>query len=234
AIQKLMQSRLSRKSRILLIGAGQTNALVAKFLLKHQYSQVTVFNRTLQRAVDLADKLSGSAYALEDLKSYTKGFDAIIICTGATKAFLDVELYHQLLAGETDEKLIIDLAIPHNVNPEVVKQFPVNYIEIEDIRSLAHQNLAFREQEVGRVRELLQEKLDEFGLVYRQRQIEIAMKGVPAKIKAIKSHAINSVFKKDLEGLDQDTLDLMNRMMSYMEKQCIGVPMKAARQVITK
>ena len=51
AIQKLLRANLPKDSRILMIGAGQTNALVAKFLAKHQFENVSVFNRTLAKAV---------------------------------------------------------------------------------------------------------------------------------------------------------------------------------------
>ena len=79
-------------------------------------------------------------------------------------------------------------------------------------------------------RKLLMRKIDAFTELHRQRQIIKSMKNVPEEIKAVKSHAMNKVFKKDMEHLDDDTKDLIYRMMDYMEKQCIGIPMKAVKQ----
>jgi len=154
----------------------------------------------------------------------------MIICTGATGPLVNSTLYNQLLQGETETKLLIDLAIPNNIDREVVNEFNVQYIEIEDLRNLAKENLSFRQNEVVKGRKMLKRKINAFTELHRQRQIIKAMKNVPIEIKAVKAHAINKVFKKDMENLDEDTKDLINRMMDYMEKQCIGIPMKAVKQ----
>ncbi|MEM8907016.1 MAG: glutamyl-tRNA reductase [Bacteroidota bacterium] len=232
AIQKLLKANLAKDARILLIGAGQTNLLVTKFLLKHQYTNVVVFNRSLDRAQQLADMLGSKALPLNELQYYREGFDGMIVCTGATKALIDVPLYTALLNGDTDQKLLIDLAIPNNIAAEVVDQFHTQYIEIEDLRNLAKDNLAFREQEVIKGKALLARQIDAFHVHYRQRQIEKAMHKVPAEIKAIKAHAMNQVFKKDLDVLDEHARSVVYRMMDYMERQCISVPMKAAKNTV--
>lgn len=232
AIQKLLHSGLDKNARILLIGAGQTNGLVAKFLIKYHYTNVVVFNRSLAKAELLAEKLNGKALLLSELDQYKEGFDAIIICTGATKAILDTTLYGSIVREDKAEKLIIDLSIPNNVAPEVKEEFPVHYIEIDDLRLLAKENLSFREREVEKARNLLTSYVSAVPGQLRQRQIELAMRGVPEEIKAVKQKAMNEVFKKDLEGLDEETAALFERMMSYMEKKCIGIPMKAARAIV--
>jgi len=233
SIQKLLAAPVSRNARILLIGAGQTNTLVAKFLVKHQYTNVKVFNRSLNKAQQIAAMLKGEAYDLAALESWKEGFDCIIICTGSTKALIDKKLYTQLLGGETDKKVLIDLAIPNNISTEVVEQFPVHYIEIDDLRSLARENLSFREQEVAKAKELLDDQMADFYTLYKQRQIERAMRKVPTEIKAVKAHAMNQVFRKELESLDKESRELLERMMTYMEKQCISIPMKAAKEVVS-
>lgn len=234
AIQKLLASKTAKDARVLLVGAGQTNKLVSKFLHKHGFSNVAVFNRTLAKAESLATLVGGEAYPLEDLNTYKQGFDCMIVCTGATRAMVDIPLYEQLLNGETEEKLLIDLAIPNNIDAQVIEYFNVNYIEIEDLRQLASENLSFREKEVGHGQKIIDKKLKEFEILFEERKIELAMKEVPVEIKKVKAHAMNNVFRKELEGLDTNTLDLLNRMMSYMEKRCISIPMQAAKKGIKK
>ena len=114
AIQKLLKANVAKDARILLIGAGQTNQLVTKFLVKHHFNNVTVFNRSIGKAELLAKMADGKALTLKELPTYDKGFDCLIVCTGATDPIITKPLYQQLLQGETDQKVIIDLAIPHN------------------------------------------------------------------------------------------------------------------------
>lgn len=232
ATQKLLKSNLPKEARILLIGAGQTNALAAKFLAKHHYTNVTVFNRTLGKAERIAKTLEGKAFPLTELAEYQEGFDAMIVCTGATEAIIQPELYQSLLAGEQDEKVVIDLAIPNNVASEVMEQFSVNYIEIEGLRQLAKENLAFREQEIVKAKKFLTQYLEEVPSLIQQRRLELAMREVPQAIKEVKSKALNEVFQKEVATLDDSTRELVERMLSYMEKKCIGIPMKAARELI--
>ncbi len=231
AIRKLLATQLPKDARLLLIGAGQTNALVAKFLLKHQFTNVTVFNRSLKKAQELAKIINCKALSINDLQTYTEGFDCIFVCTGATDPIIQPALYAQLLQGEQDAKLVIDLAIPHNVAPDVITNFNVHYIEIDGLRHLAEENMAFREKEVEKARQMMAQHIEAFPTLLRQRQMERAMSRIPEEIKAVKSKALQEVFRKDLDQLDATTRSLLDRMMTYMEKKCIAIPMKMTREL---
>lgn len=234
AVKRLLNIHASRNSKILLVGAGQTNTLVAKFLAKNQFNNVTVFNRTVAKAERLGTQFGWEFYPISALETYDKGFDIIIVCTGATEPIIQRPLYQKLLQGDTSRKIIIDLAVPNNTSEEVVSSFNINYIEIEDLRSLARKNLSFREREVSNARKIVKQAIDEFQDHFKERQLEIAMRAIPVKIKEIKSHALNTVFRKEVEGLDEDTKALMEKMLTYMEKKCISIPMTVAKDVILK
>lgn len=230
AIQQLLRHHLPHDARIVIIGAGQTNALVAKFLAKHHFNQVTVFNRTIEKAQTVANIVGGKALPLSALPSFSEGFDALIVCTGAAEPVVTPQVYQQLLAGDTQNKMVVDLSVPHNVAAEVVEQFPIQYIEIEGLRHLAQDNLAFRERELEKAKTLLASHLAAFPEIWRQRQVELAMRRVPEEIKAVKEKALNEVFRKEVDELDEHAREVLVRMLSYMEKKCIGIPMRAARE----
>jgi len=124
------------------------------------------------------------------------------------------------------------LSIPNNVDRGVLTAFSAQYIGIEELKELAALNLEHRKQEIGIAKILLKEQIKEFQRAFKQRQIEKSMRHIPAEIKAIKKRAMEEVFKKDLEGLDEETRALFERMMTYMEKKCISVPMKAAKELV--
>ncbi len=232
AVQEMRRHHLAPDARILMIGAGQTNTLVGKFLKKYGYTRVTVANRTLARAEELAGKVGGKALALDALAEYDEGFDCLIVCTGATEPVVTPELYERLLRGDTDRKLVVDLSIPHNVAPEVGSRPDVAWIEIEGLRRLAAENLAFREQEVQRAEALLDTHIADFPQVCRQRELERAMSRIPEEVRAVKRKALEEVFRKDLARLDDEERALVQRMLDYMEKKCIGIPMRVARETL--
>ncbi len=229
AIRELNRSALSPQSRILLIGAGQTNELAAKILTKQPFKNITVFNRTLEKAEKLAGQIGARALPLTGLANHSGGFDVMIVCTGSQKPVITPELYKDLLAGESGEKTIIDLAVPVNVHPGVVASFPVRYIEIEGLRQMARTNHTYREEEVNKARTILNAFLEGLPGLLKQRQVELAFRSVPDEVNAVKQKALNEVFRRELEQLDAPTVELVERMLNYMEKKCISIPMRVAK-----
>jgi glutamyl-tRNA reductase len=234
AIKKLLNLQVPKTARILLIGAGQTNTLAAKFLVKYQYNNVVVFNRSIGKAEKLSSKFDNRFHALSTLSDYKQGFDVLVVCTGSTEPIITTDVYESLLDGDAERKTVIDLSIPNNVAREVTTTFLMNYIEIDTLRALAQENMAFREREVTKAKEIIIEEVNDFEGQFKQRQIEKAMSEIPVKIKEVKARAINQVFHKELEGLDDSTKELMERMLNYMEKKCISIPMRIAKDVMLK
>lgn len=233
AVKELLKTKLSKNARILMVGAGQTNMLVTKFLAKYGFNNVTIFNRTLEKAQQVADMVNGRALNFHELENYREGFDCLIVCTGATLAVVDSPLYTKLLANDTDRKIVIDLSVPNNVCKEITENFDVHFIEIEGLRTLAQENLSFREQEVAVASQLLDRHLGEFETTARKRRIERALHRIPVEVSAVKERALNEVFKKEVETLDESSRQLLERMLTYMEKKCTGIPMKVAREALT-
>ena len=217
---------------MLIVGAGETNTLFAKFLKKYNFTNVKVFNRSLDNAAHLVELLEAKAYHLSELNTYDKGFDVMIVCTAATSAIIDAPIYRNLVQKETSKKIVIDLSVPNNVAADVVDGFEMTYIDIEQLRSLSHSNLEFRKKEVHAARALLKNQLIAFNNQFQQRQLEKALNVVPVEIKKIKERALEKVYKKQISELDHNAQELINEMMNYMEKKCIGVPMKAAKRLV--
>jgi glutamyl-tRNA reductase len=232
AYRKLKDLKLCTNARILIIGAGETNQNISKYLKKHKFSNFAVFNRTLSKAQKLASDLNGEAFELDALKNYNKGFDVIITCTSAVEPIITPEIYASLLNGETSKKTIVDLAIPNDTAPEVLEQFPVNFIEVFSLNEVAKRNLQERYQELTQAEEIIEQNITEFCLILKQRKVELAMRQVPEKIKEIRNMAINNVFADELLGMDQQSREVLEKVINYMEKKYISVPMIMAKDIL--
>lgn len=234
AYRKLRDLKIVSNSRLLIIGAGETNKNIAQYLKKHKYSNFSIFNRTIENAEVLAKELNGTAYPLSELENFSQGFDVIITCTGATEPIITKEIYTKLLNGETGKKIIVDLAIPNDTAPEVVAEFPIHFIEVESLKEIARKNIQERYDELVNAEHIIEENIKDFELVLRQRKIEIAMSSVPQKIKEIKHTAINGVFAEEISGLDENSRLVLEKVMNYMEKKCISIPMVMAKEILVK
>jgi len=232
AYRKLKDLKLCTNARVLIIGAGETNRNLSKYLQKHKFSNFAVFNRTVSNAAGLAADLDGEAFTLDALKNYDKGFDVIITCTSSVEPIITPEIYSALLNGETSRKTIVDLAIPNDTAPEVLEKFPVNFIEVHSLNEIAKNNMLERYEELTHAEAIIEENIAAFLLELKQRRIELAMRQVPEKIKEIRNTAINSVFADEVQNMDQQSRDILEKVINYMEKKYISVPMVMAKDIL--
>ncbi|MBD3750336.1 MAG: glutamyl-tRNA reductase [Sphingobacteriales bacterium] len=232
AYRKIKALKMCSNSRILIIGAGETNQNIAKYLKKYTFNNFFVFNRTLSKAQTLAKELGGEAFSLNELAHFDKGFDVIITCTGATEPIITKEIYKKLLNGEESNKLIVDLAIPCDTAQEVVQNYKVEYIEIKSLQDIANKNLQERYQELINGEAIIEKNIKEFRPILKQRRVELAMQDVPKKIKEIKETALNAVFADEIKGLDENSRLVLEKVMNYMEKKYISVPMMMAKDIL--
>lgn len=231
AIQALLKKDVQPDDKILLVGSGETNTLVGKFLVKHQFSNVAIYNRSIDNASELSSMLNAPSYHLRELDECGK-FDIIIICTAANQAIIDTSLYQKMIGNDNTQKVIIDLSVPRNVSEEVVDQFDIDYVDIESLRQLSEQNLHFRKLELEKARPIIFKNISEFQTLFQQRQLEKVLSKVPNEIEAIKERALEKVYKQRIEALDDSSQSLVREMMEYMAKKCVSVPMKITREEI--
>jgi len=234
AYRKLKEIKLAENPRILVIGSGETNQNFAKYLKKHKLSNFVVFNRTLENAKKLAEELSCEAFPLAELANYKQGFDVMITCTGAAGSIIDNTLYESLLNGDTDKKVIVDLAVPTDIDAEVLAHHSIHYIEVSGLQAIAEKNIQERYNELEYAETIIDANIQEFLPIIKQRRVEVAMRQVPNKIKEIRATAMNEVFAQDLNNLDPQARELLEKVINYMEKKYIKVPMVMAKEILVK
>jgi len=234
AYRQLRDLGIRTDARILIVGAGETNTKMANYLQKHKFANFTVFNRTLSKAQELATMLNGTAQSLEDLKSYNKGFDVLIICTSASNSIITHNIYKSLLQNETNKKVLIDLSIPAGIEASVVKEYPSFYIDINSLKEQAEVNMNSRLSEMTKCEEIINFKLEEFKRLQKERRVELAFGEIPRQVRAIKDVAITEVFAKEISELDTNSKEVLDKVIGYIEKKYNAVAMKTAKEVFLK
>ena len=171
---------------------------------------------------------------MDVIKTFDKGFDIIITCTGSEQHILTPEIYASLLQGEETRKVVIDIAIPQDLDPEIIKNHNVSHISVEVLQQISNENLKARSKEIQHVEEIINEAMYEFKYIEQSRAVELAMRAVPNKVKEIKSTAMNEVFKDELNELDEDSKEVLVKIIGYMEKKYISMPMIMAKEILLK
>lgn len=234
AYRKLKELNVKLDSKILVIGSGVTNSAMCKYLKKHGFKNFAVFNRTLANAEKLSKELKGDAHKLPELENYSKGFDVLLTCTGSENYIITKDIYKGLVGNDRSKKIVIDLAIPNDLDPEILSGYDVNLIAINNLQSVAKENLKEREKELEACHEIIDENIAEFRQILKTRKVELAMSEVPKQIKEIRETALNTVFAKEVEQMDAQSKEIMEKVISYMEKKYISGPMKLAKDILMK
>lgn len=231
--RRLRDFDMPLNSRIVMIGAGKTNRAMIRFLAKHGYKNIHIYNRTLNKAETLAIEVGGKASQLSDLTNHSTGFDILITCTASGEPVLTQERFDALARNEKTRKVIIDLAVPGDVADTVLADVgtTLKYINIDELKVIADSNLAKRSNDIEKCEAIVEAKLLEFFELYKQREIELAMSSIPEKVKEIRNRA-DMVYAKELSSLNPESREILDRVMTYMEKKYISMPMKMAKEVM--
>ena len=107
--------------------------------------------------------------------------------------------------------------------------YSIDYISVSSIKKLADQNMEFRKNELIKAYEILETFIAEYQIKFKERQLELAFSYIPQQVKELKRFAVEEVFSKDLAHLDPASRDILDKVINYMEKKYISIPMKSAK-----
>ena len=233
AYRQLKELGIKNNAKILFVGSGETNSAMANYLLKHQFANFTVFNRSISNAQLLAKSLKGNAFELNELNNYKAGFDVLIVCTASNKPIITSAIYKALIQNNSSKKIIIDLGVPANVSEEVlIENKKLTYIDINSLKQQAELNLQLRKNEIIKCLQIIKAKTEQFNWLQRERRIELAFGEVPRQVKAIKDIALNEVFVKEVNLLDHQSKEVLDKVLAYVEKKYNAVAIKTAKEVL--
>ncbi|MFM7730660.1 MAG: glutamyl-tRNA reductase, partial [Flavobacteriales bacterium] len=195
-------------ARVLLIGAGQIIRNFAKFLHEYKYTSLVFANRTLEHAQSLSKQYGGEAIALNEVSAIQQPFDVMVVCTAADHVILSKSIFNQIQGDSNRCKLLIDLALPFNIDPEISADHGLPRVDMHVIQERAQANIEFREQALTDCVPIIQQGKQELSKLLQARRVEQAMQSIPETIKEIKQTALGVVFAKELEQLDDQSKKL--------------------------
>jgi glutamyl-tRNA reductase len=151
-------SRLSDRD-VLVIGAGDTSEKTARALLSRGARSILVSNRSHDKAVALAAELSGRAVPFEDWAAEFGNIDIVISSTSAPHYILDRARLEPLMKLRRNRPLLlVDIAVPRDIEPEVNFLENVYLYNIDDLQAIADDSLKQRQEEVAQCEQIIREK----------------------------------------------------------------------------
>lgn len=157
---------------VLVVGAGEMGELAAKNLADNGVRRLMVANRTRERALDLVDRIGGTAIPWDSLEVALAESDIVITSTGASHTIFRTDMVASAMRARNGRPLFfVDIAVPRDVDPAVGALNGVYLYDIDDLQSVVAANLREREKEVSRVLAIVEEEVA--GFAARLRSLEV-------------------------------------------------------------
>ena len=158
--EKIFESLNQRQ--VMVIGAGDTSEKTARSLLSRGAHSVIVSNRSHDRAIALATELGGRAVHFDEWHTEFDKIDIVISSTSAPHYVLDRAKLEPLMKLRKNRPLLlVDIAVPRDIDPEVNRLENVYLYNIDDLHAIADDYLKQRMDEIARCEKIIIEKARE-------------------------------------------------------------------------
>ncbi len=215
------------KHTALLIGAGDNARVTAESLRERNVTKLLVANRTYERAEALAEEIGGEAVRWENLEDGLRRSDLIISSTGAEGAVVDAAMVKRAMSKRGGRSmLIVDIAVPRDVDPKVGKLYNVFLHTIDDLQAIIDKNLSKRQQEAAKVEVIVNEETETFLRWHRTLRLKPVIKGLRKQFDEIR----NELIEKNRKQLDEESMETIDKMTKSMMNKMLNTPMAKLRE----
>ena len=176
-----------RGRRILLVGAGKVSEQAARNLLTRGAEIAFVANRSSVRAAELAGRFGAVPIALEAIEGELSSADVLVASTSASEFVLRREQVERTLRDRRGRPfLLVDLAVPRDLDPEITKLEGCYLYDIDDLESVVADTLAGRRREAEAAEALVAEEAEEFRVWQASREVVPAIASLRALAEDIR------------------------------------------------
>ncbi len=147
--------------KVLIVGAGEMGELVAK-AIHNNVETILIANRTFSKAETLAKKINGIAVRFDRLQEFLRICDVVISATSAPHIVISRQAVENAMKDRKRKLVIIDIALPRDVEESVRELENVELFTIDDLRAISEENMRRREKEVKKAEEIIEKELEHF------------------------------------------------------------------------
>jgi len=202
--------------RVAIIGAGKMSRLLVQHLLAKGAGQITILNRSRQRAQELASQFREASLQLHDLAEMMQivaASDVVFTSTAATDPLLDRAKLEMILESQQSLK-IFDISVPRNVHADVNQLPQVEAFNVDDLKAVVAQNQESRRQMALEAEALLEEELAAFDVWWRSLETVPTISSLREKIETIREQELEKALSRlgtEFADKHQEVIEALTR-----------------------
>ncbi|MGB2851293.1 MAG: glutamyl-tRNA reductase [Solirubrobacterales bacterium] len=203
--------------RVLLVGAGETAELTARALAAKGVEAVFVANRRYDRAIGLADRFGGIAVRFDELPAQLEQADIVVSSTNSPHHIIEREELELMMAARDGRPLLlIDLAVPRDIDPACLEVEGVSIHDVDAVQTIAERNAGGREAEARRAERLIASELNRFERWLESLEVLPTVAAMRVRADEIVARVLeeNAGSWKDLGAEDSARLQAMARAIA--------------------
>ena len=204
----------------LLIGAGETIELVARHLRDKKVGSITVANRTLSRAQELAADFSANAILLSDIHDHLPQADIVISSTASQLPVLGKGAVESALKKRRHKPMfMVDIAVPRDIEPEVETLDDVYLYTVDDLQEVIQGNLRARQTAADVAQVIIDQEADSWSRQQRSLAVVDTIRAFRDSVEKIRVEEVGKALQSLQRGQDSESViealarNLTNKLM---------------------
>ncbi|MBZ4677093.1 MAG: glutamyl-tRNA reductase [Anaerophaga sp.] len=207
------------KRKILLVGAGETGELVVKNLHKRGCRFISIANRTIEKAQQVAARFHADIVPFNDLGEAIAAAE-IVITSVSGEHLINNSLIEE---HQPDHKvMMIDLGVPRNIDPEVSGIKNVRLLNIDDLQKVVLQNEEKKKSYFEKAEKIINEKVSEFEEWLDSRELSPTINHIVSSVRQIHDDGLKA-FGSSHSATE---LEIMEKYGSYLSEKMINTLVK--------
>ncbi len=204
---------------VLLVGAGETIELVAKHLAGHHCKRMIVANRTRERALSLAQQFGADVIALNEIPDYLAQADIVISSTASPLPIIGKGMVESALKARRHQPmLLVDIAVPRDIEPQVGKLNDAYLYSVDDLQSIVDSNIEQRKVEAIQAEAIVSEESATFMSWMRSLQAVDSIRDYRKQANEAREELLNKSLQALAAGGDPEKLliELSNKLTNKL------------------
>jgi len=217
-----------RSQTALIVGAGETATLLARHLRKRDIGRLIVANRSLEKAQKLALELGGFAIGLNDLAAHLADADLVVTSTGSRGHLIQRPLVERAKQRRRRKPvLMIDLAVPRDIDPDVAQLDDVFLYGLDDLREVIADNLKARAAAAGEAEVLVESYGSDFMRWLDSRDAAGAILQMRARARRHRDEVLDKARRRLAAGAPPE--DVLAFLADTLSNRLMHAPSQALR-----
>ncbi len=214
---------------VLVIGAGEMGEETINYLRAEGATDVTVINRSRERADELAERVGGVAQDWGQLDQLWATADLVISTTGATEPIVTLERYRKIEPLREQQTLfILDLAVPRDIEPSVGDCLNVYLYSVDDLQVACEKNRKARKREWPKAERIIEHETSRFMTELNHRAAGPIIRRLKAQADDVKRDELKRLLNK-LGDSDERVINEVTRFADRLVNKLLHPPLESLR-----